>query len=311
LGRDLGILLAPVVSITAATAILTAVVTAVGVWVSVRTLRHSRSAHAAERVRAAVTDLTSPRLSVRISALHELDAIGRESRRRSSGIRSVIVAFLVERSRVGTLNSLTPGELQLVSRILGRRARRHWIVRSLAPVLRMPLHPPTKARRGLDLSGLNLSGTDFSHSRFGSDDVLRPAVPFHRSNLIQARFDCSMLVWCNFWRANLRRASLAGACLRSATFRGACLRGADLSDADLRDASLHGADLRGTLLFGANLATARGLTRTQIRKAVCDRHTVLPASTPAYRPSFTVAVRSLLVSVRRARSVTAARRSDG
>ena len=62
-------------------------------------------------------------------------------------------------------------------------------------------------------------------------------------------------------RANLRGASLAGACLAGADLRGANMRGADLrgailAGADLRWASLLGADLRDARLCDANLIGA-------------------------------------------------------
>lgn len=83
--------------------------------------------------------------------------------------------------------------------------------------------------------------------------------------------------------ADLRGHDLAGRDLRDddlvgATLRGAVLIGADLRGQDLTDADLLGADLRGADLRGADVAGSLFWTRLQLRAAVTDAGTVLPAA---------------------------------
>ncbi|WP_437913826.1 DUF2169 domain-containing protein [Sorangium sp. So ce302] len=88
---------------------------------------------------------------------------------------------------------------------------------------------------GVNLSGMRLSGVDFSWAFLESAD----------------------LSGCDLSGANLEGAVLARANLRSADLRGARLRGANLGGATLHDAALDRADLEGAVLNGADLAGAR------------------------------------------------------
>lgn len=68
-------------------------------------------------------------------------------------------------------------------------------------------------------------------------------------------------------RTDLSHASLVGANFRGADFSYAIFRGADFKDADLD----------GTILNGADLTDAKNLTVAQLRAAVVDAATKLPA----------------------------------
>jgi uncharacterized protein YjbI with pentapeptide repeats len=84
------------------------------------------------------------------------------------------------------------------------------------------------------------------------------------------------------YRARLQRAYLDSARLEGADLAEARLQGAILSDAHLQDADLSGANLRRAILRGAQLCDpdggrpAKGLSRTQLKRAVLDRMTLLP-----------------------------------
>lgn len=78
------------------------------------------------------------------------------------------------------------------------------------------------------------------------------------------------------------RLKLPGVFLRRADFSGADMTGADLRGADARHAMLVGVDLQGasldrTDLRGADLTGARNLTLEQLRSAILDADTKLPA----------------------------------
>lgn len=78
------------------------------------------------------------------------------------------------------------------------------------------------------------------------------------------------------------RMNVEGAFLRRTDFSRANLQGANLARADFKGASFVGADLKdavldGTNLSGADLTGARNLTAAQLRTAIVDRTTRLPA----------------------------------
>jgi uncharacterized protein YjbI with pentapeptide repeats len=84
-----------------------------------------------------------------------------------------------------------------------------------------------------------------------------------------------------------------GAFVRRTDLSGAVLRGANLSHADaagalFRGADFLGADLTGTILVGADLTDAKNLTIEQIRSAVTDETTVLPAYISAHQPPHSI-----------------------
>jgi uncharacterized protein YjbI with pentapeptide repeats len=97
----------------------------------------------------------------------------------------------------------------------------------------------------------------------------------------------------NFTGANLKgvsgsRANFKDACFRLANLEAAALQGADLAKCILASANLSGADLSNANLDGANLSEtdfrgailleARGLTNAQIKWAITDETTKLPAN---------------------------------
>jgi len=83
-------------------------------------------------------------------------------------------------------------------------------------------------------------------------------------------------------RKNYPPVNLSGARIRRTRLDHADLSRANFSDADLTGASLVGANFRdtildGTILKGADLRQARNLTVAQIKTAVIDETTRLPA----------------------------------
>ena len=107
--------------------------------------------------------------------------------------------------------------------------------------------------------------------------------------LANAALSGAILDGADLSRADLRGANLRGASLRGARLDHADLRGARLGGAILTRTSFAGADLRGaylrvasfdrTDLTGADLRRAVGLTRAQLKNAVCDVATRLPKGT--------------------------------
>lgn len=78
------------------------------------------------------------------------------------------------------------------------------------------------------------------------------------------------------------RLDVSGAFLRRTDLTHASLKGANLSNADFSNAILRGADfenavLDGTVLKGADLTGAKNLKMAQLRRAILDENTRLPA----------------------------------
>ena len=143
----------------------------------------------------------------------------------------------------------------------------------------------------LSLESIDLSGADLSHSiELVADDL-------SGVNLSNADLSGARLQGVNFRKADLSDANLRNAKLCEADSKTvseldkrvgpptelfkldlteADLTGADLTGADLTRADLTGADLTGANLTGADLREAKGLTQTQIEKAIGDESTRLP-----------------------------------
>ena len=93
-----------------------------------------------------------------------------------------------------------------------------------------------------------------------------------QANLLEADFGDT-----NLFGADLSNADLAGAYLMNANLCNANLRCANLYHAYLNGANLASADLEGADLCGADLTDVIGLTRYQLRSALTDSETKLPA----------------------------------
>jgi uncharacterized protein YjbI with pentapeptide repeats len=79
------------------------------------------------------------------------------------------------------------------------------------------------------------------------------------------------------FKLDVRGAFLRRTDLSDATLKDANLAGADFTNAILRGADFEGAKLEGTILKGADLTGARNLTLAQLRTAILDETTKLPA----------------------------------
>src|ERR1700730_6660979 len=81
----------------------------------------------------------------------------------------------------------------------------------------------------------------------------------------------------NAFRLDVRGTYLRRTDLSHAKLERANLSRADFSNAVLRDADFKDAILEGTILRGADLTGAMNLTKDQLRKAILDPKTKLPA----------------------------------
>lgn len=113
---------------------------------------------------------------------------------------------------------------------------------------------------GANLSQANLNGANLQ-----------------QANLNAAKLEYTEVFFANFCEASLREADLSGANLMGTNLQKAMFHEANLCGANLMGADLFGTNLCDVKLAGANLTGAKNLQSQQIRFAVGDRTTVLPA----------------------------------
>lgn len=252
-----------------------------------------RAANANTHVRefyvSAINLLGSDTLDVRLGGLYALERIAVDSPDDQRTIVEVLSAYVREHVRP----QLTPDPAAPVE---VRRLPTD-VQTALAILWRLPLHGNV-ARA--DLTRADLTGADLTRAQLDGVDLREANLTgarLDRANLTGARLDNADLTGADLieahldradlTRADLTRARLGRADLSRAVLIGARLTGADLADADLAEAQLRGADLSRADLTGANLAHARldgvdmreavGLEEGQVRVALGDVGTRLPA----------------------------------
>lgn len=156
---------------------------------------------------------------------------------------------------------------------------------------------PERDRVPLDVLRDGVQHWNLWRNKYSSNEIDLAGADLRGESLSLVNLSEAVLRGARFQEADLYRANLAGAKCSGATFHAAdmsrCtlsaadLSGADLIDADLSSATFHQAVLRRTRLHNANLGgcdlravdlrQALGLTAQQLRAAVTDRSTRLPA----------------------------------
>jgi uncharacterized protein YjbI with pentapeptide repeats len=137
-----------------------------------------------------------------------------------------------------------------------------------------------------DLTDSNWRGADLSFTYLQQADLENSNLPvaylanaqLQNALMKAAHLEGAYLGEARLERADLRSASMEGAILVGAKLNGANLSFAQLEGAILSDADLTGAELFGTQLQNANLASATGLTQSQIDETFTNCATRLPAT---------------------------------
>ncbi|WP_306016556.1 pentapeptide repeat-containing protein [Oceanicaulis sp. MMSF_3324] len=127
-----------------------------------------------------------------------------------------------------------------------------------------------RVRAGQSCPGCNLFQADLSYLDLPDIDV-------SGARLRQADLSLATMNRANFTRTNLSIANLFGARFTSASFVHADLSRSTAVGAYFGSADMTGARLEGANLSGAEMATARGLTQSQLNLACGDESTQLPA----------------------------------
>ncbi|MFF8397532.1 pentapeptide repeat-containing protein [Streptomyces sp. NPDC016172] len=266
-------------------------------------LRISEQGQITNRFNAAITNLGSQSMDVRLGGIYALQRIMQDSSRDHPTVVAVLSAYVRQHARLpangtrkaqtaSTANSL-PADVQAVMNVLANRL------------------PSRDRGTMIDLSGTDLRGLQSMGGSFLSARGLN--INFREANFEEADLSGAELVdadlreaWmlgaqlpaANLLRANLREATLDTANLTGATFclgvitgsrvkhdcadlTGASLNSANLTDVDLEGAKLAeasmtnanltgavlaGADLKGADLTGANL-TGADFTEARLKGA--------------------------------------------
>jgi uncharacterized protein YjbI with pentapeptide repeats len=218
------------------------------------------------RFNAAVQNLGSESIDVRLGGIYALQRIMRDSSRDQPAIVSILSAYVRQNAPVPAKGfdevneddlfwgrASTRSDLQAVLTVLSDRSPEHdgYVSPDLSK----------SELRNAGLSGpfesTNLTDSDLRGASLSGD--LRKA-DLSKANLASARLDEANLTGAWFQETNLQRAVLWGAKLTGATFTDADLREAQVSEGDpatnLSEANFFGADLSNALLDGANLTDA-------------------------------------------------------
>ena len=273
-----------------------------------RTARELELGVLSERFTQATAQLTNPELVTRVTGVHVLEELARESDALRRPVYEMLVIFVRERGRSNSASTALPlaPDVSAAAAVVARRT---------ADGGASPLRPDFSGAnlRGLvapdaqldfsRLGGVHLQGADLRGAhmagKFGVD--LRGA-RLDSANLAGAHLDGARLTdGATLLRTDLRHADLDGAALHGADLRYARLDSAELQGTGLRGARLDGASLRDALMFGASLVGAsllgtdfagaqlreanlrgtdlsavRNLTQAQLAGTRMDSATVLP-----------------------------------
>ncbi|MFD4546293.1 pentapeptide repeat-containing protein [Streptomyces sp. NPDC058466] len=237
-----------------------------GLAYTARTYLLSRRGQVTDRYRAAVENLASEKLEVRLGAVYSLEHVLSESAVDHEAIVRVLAGFVRHNTHRGTTG--IPPTLPEQRNALETEPDRSSpelsadIQAAVEVLARRPKRPET---RRLDLRHADLARLSLRHFEFESPPRLE---------------------WMFLSAADLRSADLRGVVLKGSILSTADMCFAWLSDARCDRAVMYKVDLRGamlgkatfveTTLDGADLRETSGLTAQQLASAFIDAETRLP-----------------------------------
>jgi uncharacterized protein YjbI with pentapeptide repeats len=250
-----------------------------------RTYSLSRESQVTDRFTKAVEQLGHASLGVRLGGLYALSRIARDSPQDAPAVVKVMCQYARAESRRQTA-------LQQVSDSLRQRRNLRRLPRSIDPasgifgmdiradiseavseaaLLSQKLPPLSLQLTGIRLDGAHLGGM-IAYEAVLDGCSMRRAV-LSGVDLRQSWIRYSQLQGSWFAEAKLQGAVFSYSRLEGADFRWSHLEGAMFYGTSLIDAKFDGA-----YLSGADLRGAKGLTATQLEKAILDSETLLPQS---------------------------------
>ncbi|MFD6275788.1 pentapeptide repeat-containing protein [Streptomyces sp. NPDC060209] len=206
-------------------------------------LRISEQGQITNRFNAAVTNLGSESVDVRLGGVYGLERIMQDSVRDHPTVVSVLTAYVRRHAPL-------PG---------AGAEKRQTASQEVVPATDIEAVMDVLAKRPLDVDEvfrLDVSRTDLRGLRSGQGGSKFAGMVFQEADLSGADLNGANLISANLTDAVLRTSSLIGARLSGAVLNGADLNKADLNKADLNSAELTGADLTDADLNGAFLTGA-------------------------------------------------------
>lgn len=237
-------------------------------------LRISEQGQITNRFNAAITNLGSDSLDVRLGGIYALERIMQDSIRDRATIVSVLTAYVRRHAPLPEKGSekqpspspdATPAtDIEAVMHVLAERppAGDDELVLDLSRTDLRGLTPGTGRSdfADADFRESDLSGADLSHANLAGADldgaVLR-GTDLSDASLLAAGLAGAVLSDALLTAANLTSADLESARLGGADLSGTYLNSTVLEKAVLQDANLTGAHLRSADLEGADLSGAR------------------------------------------------------
>ncbi|MGW4242949.1 pentapeptide repeat-containing protein [Nocardia sp. NPDC004722] len=224
-----------------------------------------------DRFRLATEELSSDKISTRLSGVYLLERLAKDSPPDHPMIFSVLAAFLrTHTSRADCaepfVSTVTPVDVAATLTVIGRRNTAHD-----DPVRADGF---ANAGTGLDitgtcLAGAHLDGTNFTNTNFESANL--GWVSLVNANLTNTDFSAAQMSDAQLNGADLTNTGLTFAHLVSASLHRANLTGARMSGTDLTTATLTEANLSSTTIWGATLRGAHlagaNLTNASIQDA--------------------------------------------
>ena len=207
-----------------------------------------------DRYTAAITDLGSASVDVRLGGIYALQRIMRDSARDQPTVVAVLCAFVRDHAKVATATSAhpsasphasapsqVPNDIQAALTVVGTRNTTYDTYDG-SPTVVVDF-------TGADLSGANLNGAHLTGADLTGADL--SGALLGSALLGGATLSATNLSGAFLGSATLSAANLSGAFLNGANLNGANLNGANLTDANLTDANLTDANLGGADLTGA------------------------------------------------------------
>ncbi|MFJ8764370.1 pentapeptide repeat-containing protein [Streptomyces clavifer] len=211
-------------------------------------LRIAEQGQITNRFNAAVTNLGSDSVDVRLGGIYALERIMQDSARDHPTVVSVLTAYVRRHARLPEVGA----------------EKQQTTSPGVSPSTDIEAVMNVLAERPLDVDevfGLDVSRTDLRGLRSGGGGSKFASVVFQEADLTGADLTGADLTGANLTDAimrtsNLTDARLPGAFLSDADLSGANLNEAEMNSADLADARLTGAKLNGAQLIGAILNRA-------------------------------------------------------
>lgn len=218
-----------------------------------------------DRYNAAITNLGSPSVDVRLGGIYALQRIMQDSPRDQSTVVAVLCAFVRDHAKAATATSAQlslpanepfpsggpPTDIQAALTVVGTRDTARDGSTTVVNFAHADLaNADLSGARlsGADLSGADLAGVHLFHANLSGANLF--SADLSEADLIPAGVNGTIRI------STSVTVDLSGADLSGAHLDGANLTLADLSEANLSRASLSHADLSEALLFQANAAKA-------------------------------------------------------